>query len=363
MMTTLSSCLRRGRHLLREALLDPRIHRAATGIGCALAGFFLSAASLCHMPLPLALGLVLALPGWHSLLCCLGSIGGYLLFWNAYGLQGTVWVILGFAGTLALQHRDAARDTPMLLPAVGGMIVAVTGVVFLFWRLDDIPLNLYLLRTALGAGSAWMFPAARRKEPFALWLLGGAAVLSLVQTPPVPWLNPGYLAAAAISVSGAFPAAVLAGMALDLSQVTRVPMTAVLCLLYLLRLIPRVHPQVLRLAPGPVYLAVCGITGLWDPNPLPTLVLGGLLGVFLPQPARLSHRRGETGVAQVRLEMAAGVLSQAERILLEIPEVPIDEEALVLRAAERACAACPARKNCHGGITRPTRTACLSSGF
>ena len=346
MMTTLSSWLRRGRHLLREALLDSRIRRAARGIGCISAGFLLSAASLSHTPQPLALGLVLALPGWYALLGCLGGVGGYLLFWGAHGLQGVVWMLLGVLEALAVSDRDLSQETPALLPALGGLSVAVTGVVFQFWGLDDIPLSLYLLRIALGAGSAWMFPAARTKDPFALWLLGGAAVLALSQTAPVAWLNPGYLAAAALTVSGAFPAAALAGMALDLAQITPVPMTAVLCLVYLLRLIPWMDPRLLRISPGLVHLLVCGITGLWDLDPLPTLVAGGLLSICLPQPTRLAHRRGETGIAQVRLEMAAGVLSQAERILLEVPEIPIDEEALILRAVERACASCPARKSC-----------------
>lgn len=347
MMTTLSSWLRRGRHLLRQAFLDPRIHRAAKALGCALAGFLLSAASLGHRPQPLSLGLILVLPGWYALFSCLGSVGGYLFFWNAYGLQGMAWVFFGAVGALIADRVESLRETPALLPAIGGMAVAVTGLAFQFWGLDDAPLSLYLLRVALGAGSAWMFAGTRKKNPFALWFLGGAAVLSLAQAAPVAWLNPGYLAAAAITVTGAFPAGALAGMALDLAQLTRIPMTAVLCLLYLLRLLPRTGVLALRLAPVPVYLLICGLTGLWDPLPLVPLGLGGLASALLPQPPKIAHRRGETGIAQVRLEMAAGVLSQAERILLEIPEIPIDEEALVLRAAERACAACPARKNCH----------------
>ena len=346
MMTTLSSWLRRGRHLLHSLLRDPRAHRAAQLFFSALAGFLLSAASLSHSPQPLALGLVLSLSGWPAVLACLGGIGGYLLFWGAYGLQGVIWMILGLAGSLGTGQREAVRETPYLLSAISGMIVAVTGLAFQFWDLDDIRLSLYLLRIALGAGAAWLFPAAQRKEPFALWLTGAAAVLALSQTAPVSWLNPGYLAAGAIAVTGAFPAAALAGLALDLSQVTRVPMSAVLCLVYLLRLLPQVNSLILRLSPALIHLLVCGLTGIWDLTPLPTLALGGLLGIFLPQQPKIAHRRGETGVAQVRLEMAAGVLAQTERILLEAPELPIDEDALILRAVERACAGCPARKNC-----------------
>ena len=84
----------------------------------------------------------------------------------------------------------------------------------------------------------------------------------------------------------------------------------------------------------------------WDLYPLPALILGSVIGGFLPVPGKIPHRRGETGTAQVRLELAAGVLNQTQQLLSEAPEVPVDEDALVTRAAERACANCPNRKNC-----------------
>ena len=51
-------------------------------------------------------------------------------------------------------------------------------------------------------------------------------------------------------------------------------------------------------------------------------------------------------MAQVRLELAAGVFSQMQLLLLERDPPPIDEEALVLRAADKACGGCPNRKSC-----------------
>jgi hypothetical protein len=89
-----------------------------------------------------------------------------------------------------------------------------------------------------------------------------------------------------------------------------------------------------------------GLCGHWDMMPLPGLLAGGIIGGFLPMPGKTAHRRGETGTAQVRLEMAASVLAQTEQLLLEVPAAPVDEEALVARAAERACGGCPCRKNC-----------------
>lgn len=61
----------------------------------------------------------------------------------------------------------------------------------------------------------------------------------------------------------------------------------------------------------------------------------------LPRP-----QKGPVGLAQVRLEIMAGVLTQTQQLLLETPETPIDEEAIFFRARERACGSCPQRKTC-----------------
>ncbi len=346
MMTTLNSYMRRGQHTLRRLWLDPRVHTVARYAGWFLAGLAFSAASLRHSPLPLAMGLVLALPGWSAFWSALGGCGGYLLFWQAHGLQGVVWTALGLAGALSLGRGTLVRQQPLILPAAAALIVAAVGLGFQFWELDNTRLGLYLLRIAMGAGSAWVFQSARdHRDPVTDWLISALAVLALAQIAPLE-LCLGFVAAGALGTVGAFPAAALAGLALDVALVTPVPMTAVLCLLYILRLVPWANPWVVRLAPGAVFAAVCGLTGIWDLWPLPALMLGGLLGKFLPEQQKIPQRRGQTGVAQVRLEMAAGVLAEAERQLLEVPEVPIDEAAIISRCAERACGGCPCRKNC-----------------
>ena len=179
MMTTLSSWLRRGRYLLREQLLDSWSNTAIKLCASAMAGFLLSAASLSHAPQPIALGFALVLSGWPAVMACLGGVGGYLLFWGPYGLQGVVWMVLGLAGALGLGDREVARETPPLIPSVAALIVAVTGLVFQLWQLSDIRLSLFLLQIAMAAGTAWMVAAADRREPFALWMMGSASVLAL----------------------------------------------------------------------------------------------------------------------------------------------------------------------------------------
>ena len=346
MMTTLSSYIRRGRHTLRRLALDPRFHGLAGAAGWLLAGFFLSAAGMRHMPLPLTMGLLFGVSGGPGFLVALGGGVGYLFFWQAHGVQSAVWLILGLPVAQILERWSLVRQQPLLVPAAAALVVAAVGLGFQIWGLGDIPLGIYLLRIALGAGSAWIFAAAReRRDPVTDWLISAMAVLALAQIAPLG-ICLGVVAAGALGTAAVFPAAVLAGLALDAALVTPVPMTAVLCLLYLLRMVPWGSPWVARLAAGPVFLLVCGLTGIWDLWPLPSLVLGGLLGRFLPESQKLPHRRGQTGVAQVRLELAAGVLAEAERQLLEAAEVPVDEQALISRCAERACGGCPCRKSC-----------------
>ena len=327
--------------------LDPKVHaygRAAIHI---LAGFGLSAASLGNAALPLSMGLVCACAGWSSVLVAVGGCAGYLLFWGAAGQQGVLWLIAGLAMALLLADRRLERETPLLLPAVAGLIVSAAGVFCQAWLQDTTPVGIYVLRVALGSGSTWLFSRVLRgRNPFLDWLACSLAVLSLAQIVPVPYLGLGYLAAGALAVVGAFPAAALAGVALDLAGITPVSMTAVLCISYLVRFVPRYPKWLSCFAPSMACVLIMSVTGRVDVMPLPGLFLGGIAGVLLPTVAKIPARRGETGVAQVRLEMAAGALVQTEQMLLETPEVPVDEDALVERAAERACAGCPCRKGC-----------------
>ena len=343
-MISIQSYVHRGRHILRRWAVDPRIHIFTRAAAHLLAGFCLSAASLGHTAMPLTLGLVCACSGWPAVLTALGGCGGYLLFWGSE--QGVVWLLAGLPTALLLTGRRLAREAPLLLPAAAALITAAAGVIFQSLGLESIPISMYLLRVALAAGTAWLFAQViRGRNPILDWIACGFGVLALAQIVPVPYFGLGYLAGGALAVLAPFPAAALAGLALDLAQITPVPMTAVMTMSFLVRMLPRQH-KLLRLAPGCLYLLVMGLCGHWDMMPLPGLFAGGIIGSFLPTPGKAAHRRGETGAAQVRLEMASSVLAQTEQLLLEVSPAPVDEEALVARAAERACGGCPCRKSC-----------------
>lgn len=346
MMISLQGYVRQGKRKLRELVLDPRVHAYFRAAAHFLAGFGLSAASLFHGALPLAMGLVCACTGWSAVLVAAGGSLGYLFFWGSAGQQGVLWILAALAMTLLLPEQRVRMETP-LLPALAGLIVSASGVAFQTWLGDATPVWAYLVRVSLGAASAWLFSRVLRgRNPILDWLACGLSVLALAQIAPIPYLSFGVIAGGALAVVGAFPAAALAGLALDLSGITPVSMTAVMCGGYLVRFLPRYPKWLGAAAPAMVYLAVMGVAGQSDMMPLPGLLLGGVIGIFLPSPTKLPNRRGETGVAQVRLEMVSGVLAQTEQLLLEAPEIPVDEDALVTRAAEQACAGCPCRKSC-----------------
>jgi serine/threonine protein phosphatase PrpC len=123
-------------------------------------------------------------------------------------------------------------------------------------------------------------------------------------------------------------------------------MTAVLSLAYLTRLVPGINKRFVCCAGAVVCLLLMGLCGVYDPEPIPGLLLGGVIALFLPGQPDVSRRRSESGYAQVRLELAASVLSRSQRLLADVREYPIDEEALIVRAAERACGGCPCRNTC-----------------
>lgn len=344
MMTTLNSCLRRGRHTLRRICLDARLQLWAKRCGQFLAGFVMSAASLGSRPQPLALALVITSSGAGAVMTALGAGLGYLVFWGRAGFAGVGWLIPGLLTALILGGREL---TPLLVPAMGSLTVAGMGLAVQLTGGNAPSVPMYLLQVGLGFGAPLLFSVARkRRDPVADWLAAGCVVLALAQIAPVTWLNLGFAAAGILGAGGAFPAAAMAGLALDLAQVSRVPMGAVMCVAYFLRMIPWNKRRMEYLAPAMGYVLVAMLTGVRGYTPLPALCVGGLLAALLPGRSPVSHRRGETGVAQVRLEIAAGALTQTRQLLMEIQDPPIDEQALMRRTVERACGGCPCRKGC-----------------
>ncbi len=347
MLLSLQSYVRRSRNLFRRWALDPRFHSIAQAVLYLLSGFCFSAASLENYCLPLSLSLVCACSGWSSVLAAAGGMLGYWVFWGQAGQIGIFWLLAALPCAMLLSDSFLSRQTPLLMPAVSSLIAAAGGVVFQIVFYDTAPILIYLLRIALSGAAALLFQKLQEGRNAILdWLGAALLVLALAQLVPIPYLGLGYLAAGFLAGAGTFPAAVLAGLALELAHITPVPMTAVLALAYLIRFLPH-HPKWLAaIAPTVVCVWMMNICGTWDFHTLPGLLLGSIAGTWLPLERKFQHRRGETGVAQVRLELASSVLSQTEALLLEVEAVPVDEEALMVRAADRACSGCAYRKSC-----------------
>lgn len=346
MMISLSTYVRQSRHTLRKVALDPRLHWFLRVAGHFLAGFLLSAASLGNRAMPLAMGLVIAQTGWQGVLTATGGVCGYLLFWGKEGHQGLLWMGAALAATLIPGQR---QDRPLrrLLPAVAALIVAASGVVFQIWLADTTSVPVYILRVLMGTGASALFlRVTRERSPVLDWFTCAVAVLALAQVLPLPGLGLGFFAAGALTAAAPFPAVVLSGMALDLAQVTELPMAAILCCGFLIRFLGSCPRWIRCIAPAAAAAVVMALLGRWDLWVLPGLLAGGTAGALYPAPGKVAYRRGETGAAQVRLEITASVLAQMEQLLLEVQPMPVDADALVSRSAERACAGCPCRKNC-----------------
>ena len=338
--------LRRWKRQLRKTLQLPRVQKSLEIIGAFLAGGCLSAASLDHYLLPLPLAVLCAgLPGWLPLPFALGGCLGYWLFWGETGLQGLIWIACGLPVCMGVGQR--VRKLRPLSAALAGLIVAASGLVFQLWQGEQIAVGMYLLRITLAGGATWLLCSAQlRQDPTIDWLVMGLGMLALAQVAPIPSLNLGFVAAALMALTAPFPAVAIGGLALDLAGVSPLPMTAVLCLSYLLRLIPWL-PRISRaLIPGAVYFAMLSLLQQTGWLPLPALALGGCVSLLLPRQSIGYRRRGDMGYVQARLELVSGVLAQAGQLLREIPAYPMDEGALIARAAERACGNCPHRQEC-----------------
>ncbi len=346
-MNSLYTCVRQGRQRLKAWAGNPEVHNFLRGLGYAAGGFCLSAASLGGNYQSFAVGLVCACSGWAAVLSALGAGLGYLLFWGGAGTQALVWLLFGTVIVLLLTRWWDEERTPFLMPATAALLVAATGLAFQVSGQDGAPVVIYLLRVGMAFGSAWLFGRVMKgRNPLLEWFAWGIGVLALAQIAPATYLNVGVAVAAGITVAGAFPAAALAGLGLDLAGITTVPMTAVMACGYLVRFLPRPSKWMTRAFPSVMYLLVMYLCGMWDPYPIPALLIGGLVAGCLPGREKLALRKGETGSTQVRLELASGVLSQTRQILLETEIPPVDSDLLVRRAAERACGGCPCRGNC-----------------
>ena len=339
--------LRRGQRRVQQLFLRPGIRSTATVLAYWSSGFLISAGGLAGMPQPLAMGLICAQTGWRALIMCIGAMLGYPFFWGQAGNQGIVWSASGGLLALLLGKRQETREQPLMIPAIACLLTAITGLSFLLLLKERASLPVYGLQILTTLGSGILFTQfSRCRDAVTDWLTAGVGILALAQAVPDAFLSPGYIAAGLLTVTGVFPAAALAGLGLDLARVTQVPMTAVLCCGWLIRLIPFGKRWQHYACAGFGGLIIMGATGIWDLKILPGLFVGGGLGAFIQPRPGIQTRRGDSGPAQVRLELSAAVMSQIRQLVMELEPPPSDTEAILEKAVHRACTGCAARNKC-----------------
>lgn len=331
MMVAVRTLFQRVEALGRQWWMMPGVRQWARALGLTGGGFLLSAAGLRSSPQPIALGLILRFTNWQSLCVCLGSMAGYRLFWGSRGEECLWWALAaGLLALLALPRK--------VLPTLGLLAVGIVKLLYSGYR---DPLG-FLLALAAAWGSAWAF---QRQDRTGRWLRCGLWTLALAQAAPRPWLGLGYGAAGMLVTCGSFPAAAMAGLGLDLARITPIPMTGVLTVSWLGKLLPGSR-KFRWLLPGAGALASMAAMGIWDWTVLPGLLLGGGIGMLLPSFPAAQPRRGDTGPAQVRLELAAEAMAAMQQGVLRQSMPPIDREALLQRVRSRSCGECVLRKTC-----------------
>ena len=316
-------------------------------------GFLLAAAAVEGRFQPLALGLLCAgTGGWSAVAAALGAALGYLWFWGRGAMQALFWLVAGLAVNLGLGDRGISRRQTLLLPACAAVIVAGGGVLWLFRWGDMTPIPTYLTRVALALGATAIFRAfLERRGSWADWLAQSLLVLSLSQI-AVLGVNLGCAAAGYFAAQGSLASAALAGLGLDLARPAGVGMTGAMCLSFCLRLIPGRPRWLDAFAPTLAYIPVMALSGKFDLSPVPGLLVGGVVRLTLPGLGRLEprKRRGETAVAQLRLEQMALALRHMEQSLLLTAPVSPDRGAVLDRASRAACDFCPERRGCRGRL-------------
>ena len=352
----------RRRYLRREfrGLADMPWVRGAVRCGrAALLALILSAAASGSTPLPLALGFLVGLEAdWTVLAAAGGSCAGYLLFWGpAACLEPLAGVVVGLLSTAFFAGTEL-RKRSWFLPALCGAITAVLGLVFLLARgaVDRLGFVGFLLRVACAAGSAAVFRQVQtQRGTLADACAGAMLVLGLCQVVWFRVLDVGLAVAAFLTCMGTgtagLPGAVLCGLAVDLSRITPVPVTPVLCVGFLCRsLLARRSRFLSVLCPALWSLPVMYVAGTFDPCVLLGLGTGGLAAGLFPGQARPDASAPAPSSLETasRLETAAGVLEYLQEILSrELPSaVGQDTATLYDQAANTVCRSCTRWETC-----------------
>lgn len=255
---------------------------------CAL-GAALVPASAGALALPVYLGFLLSLEADRGALAgALGCCAGVVLFRQdgelvkaLGGIVTALFAIAAFSGTVLWKRSWFA-------PTLAGIVGASLELVFLLTKSAISNRDLWglLMQTAAAAGSALVFRRrSQARDPVTDAAAGALLCLGLCQAVLFGALDLGIMAGVFLTcLLDSLPGALLCGLAVDLSAITKVPVTPVLALTYLAGTLPGRHPgRRLRLSPVVWSIPAMYLGGTFDPVVPLSLLAGSLASLPLPE--------------------------------------------------------------------------------
>ena len=332
---------------LRQWADRPGLRRLADcGLDGALA-FVLSAAATGTTPLPVCLGFLASLNAdWPALAAAAGGCGGYLLFWGGSAcLEPLAGIVAGLLAAAVFAGTELRRRN-WFLPVLCAGVTAVLGPVFFLGQptVSAEELGSFVLRVAAAGVSGAAFSQGRRLTP----LTSALTILGLCQILVFRVLDLGLAAATLIAClhpgASGLIWAVTAGAAVDLSRITPVPVTPVLCLSLLTTSLPGLRRRFTAcLSPALWALPAMYLGGDFDPVVLIGMFAGGVAALPFPQ---TQPKAVPPPAPFNRLESAAGTLEYLEDLVSQPASARPQIEALFDQAADQVCRDCPKWQIC-----------------
>lgn len=309
----------------------PALRHSLELLAYAGAGFALPAACWGVTPLMLAPGLA-AVSGPGGIAACLGALAGILVF------QGPSPALLLSVALTGIVSRLLNQAKPWAKPCLCALAVGLFSLIFLPNPAAPSDYFQAVFQMAVSAGSCLLFSAGRT-----VWT-DGLLVLALCQILLGKWLNPGLLACGFLAGRCGLPAALAAGLAVDISGISPVTLLPSACL---------------SAVSGPFFRKFrCGLPALlslfwmfftqkFDIVVLLNLTLGGAVGMLLPQaqPDSLAHR----------LNQAASTLDYLRLTVDEPVATPEPEQALLRQYQRKMAEARRALANQYGFLAQYLR--------
>ncbi len=308
--------------------------------------YILSAAALKTSPIPICIGFIVNCNAdWSSLVGAMGAALGYFHFWGGQAaLEPLAGIIAALLGT-AIFTGTELRERSWFLPALCTGITAALGFPFLLNKpmLPAADLLDYCFRALCAGAGAVIF-----REPSIPPMRWGAIILGLCQVSFGRVLDLGIAASSLlVGLHGGMAGlswALCCGLAIDLSGITKVMLTPVLCLSLLSDSLTgngrRRHALTTTLWCVPfLYLS-----GTFEPVVPISLGAGGLASAFLPVEKKKVPRPSPQIVQ--RLEQAAESMEYLENLLSQ-DRMPIYRGDIFLeQVIARACQGCSRREQC-----------------